>query len=900
MSQIPLLPASQVEAFIARFWGKAQDGGAVPWHPLAYHQADVAACAVAIAETRPWMLKWIADQLGRDHGWDPDSVRRLIAIFAFAHDVGKYAIGFQAQVKEAFLACTGLTPPTFVPARGALRHDALGLLAWTQGRAGAPSLAEAILGEELDEDELVAWTPIAAAAFGHHGHPTDGEQGARSFFPEVMRRDDLIAACTACARLREIVGSFPRHLDEVSARRVSIPLAGLIQAADWMGSDLRRGAYIAPQTSLQTYWEDALRTARRSVADRGLLPTRPAPWAGPAPLVAPHPPTPMQTAAATVALKGPFLAILEDTMGSGKTEASLILAWRAMAAGLAHGIFIGMPTTATADGQAERQANLRRLLFKIDERIPSFTVAHGRSAPERWPTEPDGAPLPSSWIADERRLRLLADLCVGTVDQALLSVMATEFAAVRRFGLLGKILVIDEVHAYDAYTLRLVEDLVREHAAVGGSVVLLSATLTATAKQKLLTAFQGGRAACEIDLTRAADPTAPYPALTVFDPEDMNAVKVIPVAKAPTAPPDKQVKLVQTPEEAEVALLAAVQDGCAAWIRLTVDDCIASAVALAGRHHNVMALHSRMPQGQRQFIEAGLLKRFGKGKEGEPITRQGGLVVATSVIAASLDLDFDLVVVDLRGMDELLQALGRGRRHRRAADGRLLAPDRPDGRAKAPMLILAPDPTTVTNADWLRDLVGWGGAKVAGNAARAWRTAVLLRQTQGQGVRYGTERGLIEDAASAVAMPTPAVLAEEDDQAEVAALCRRNLARTAQKGAQSADTGYIFNEYASEDDEYVMTRIDDIETIEILLVEQQDGVVPLGGRNCLWSAGRIRLPKRRFVLEGLHRAKELAKTARLPRGSLAVPVRREKALWVHTGELVKKFTIDPQWGLRWD
>ncbi len=168
-------------------------------------------------------------------------------------------------------------------------------------------------------------------------------------------------------------------------------------------------------------------------------------------------------------------------------------------------------------------------------------------------------------------------MCVGTVDQALLGVGATAFAAVRRFSLMGKVLILDEVHAYDAYTSRLIVGLVREHAATGGSVILLSATMTARLKEEITVAFSLGlngeateetyeqaERECRLDL--------PYPALTMVD---AGGIKATPVAKAPNAPPDKKVRLIRTEEEAADALLSVAREGgCACWIRVTADAAI--------------------------------------------------------------------------------------------------------------------------------------------------------------------------------------------------------------------------------------------------------------------------------------------------------------------------------------
>ena len=59
------------------------------------------------------------------------------------------------------------------------------------------------------------------------------------------------------------------------------------------------------------------------------------------------------------------------------------------------------------------------------------------------------------WFSDHRR-SLLAPFGVGTIDQALLSVMSVRFSALRFFALSGKVIVFDEVHSYDPYTSTLI------------------------------------------------------------------------------------------------------------------------------------------------------------------------------------------------------------------------------------------------------------------------------------------------------------------------------------------------------------------------------------------------------------------------------------------------------------
>jgi CRISPR-associated endonuclease/helicase Cas3 len=96
-----------------------------------------------------------------------------------------------------------------------------------------------------------------------------------------------------------------------------------------------------------------------------------------------------------------------------------------------------------------------------------------------------------AWFAQSRR-GLLSPLAVGTIDQALLSVLNARHYPVRVWGLQGKVVVVDEVHAYDTYTGLLLARLVSWLAALDCTVVLLSATLPASRREELVEAFRSG------------------------------------------------------------------------------------------------------------------------------------------------------------------------------------------------------------------------------------------------------------------------------------------------------------------------------------------------------------------------------------------------------------------------
>ena len=71
----------------------------------------------------------------------------------------------------------------------------------------------------------------------------------------------------------------------------------------------------------------------------------------------------------------PQLFILEDVTGAGKTEAALILTHRLMSEGLAEGLYIGLPTMATANAMYERMTESYQRLYQTGEE-PSLILSH--------------------------------------------------------------------------------------------------------------------------------------------------------------------------------------------------------------------------------------------------------------------------------------------------------------------------------------------------------------------------------------------------------------------------------------------------------------------------------------------------------------------------------------------
>lgn len=236
-------------------------------------------------------------------------------------------------------------------------------------------------------------------------------------------------------------------------------------------------------------------------------------------------------AAEEAKLGGQSLAVIEDLTGAGKTEAGLILAHRLMAGGAAEGLYWALPTMATADALYARLQESYGRLF-ADAGRASLILAHSARdlnavftksifTPEA-ETEPrygdataqdrdDGLTASAAcarWLADDRRKTFLADIGIGTIDQALLGVLPAKHQALRLAALCRRVLVIDEAHSYDPYMTRLMEVLIGFQGALGGSVIVMSATLTLEVRRRLAKAFAMGAGWGAVQIKETAFPLA--------------------------------------------------------------------------------------------------------------------------------------------------------------------------------------------------------------------------------------------------------------------------------------------------------------------------------------------------------------------------------------------------------
>lgn len=693
--------AGAVVAEYYRYWGKAspQDEGFSPYHLLAYHALDVAAVGLLFAKQQAELTRTVAALVDIE----PAAFPRVLAYMLALHDLGKFSESFQHLRPDIALELRGATRarPYLV------RHDSLGA-----------KLAKA-LGDQADHAQQLYERHWAYAVTGHHGTPPRlDDRPIGRYFADA----DIAAA----RQYREAVADLfaidvrPRG-DAESAirgvRRGSWWIAGLAVLSDWIGSNQRFFPYRNDVMPLRQYWmEEALPRAGRALAATGLAPVptaRHVDFAGLYPFIAA--PTPLQAMAAEMPLEpGPALYCIEDVTGSGKTEAALYLVHRLMAAGLADGFYVALPTTATANAMYARLGDAYEKLFAGPA---SLVLAHGTAGRNRAfrETVVDSGPVDAaygaqdetassrcnSWFADNHKAALLANAGVGTIDQALLAVLMSRHQSLRLLGLARKVLVVDEVHACDDYMNGVLQNLLRFHAAAGGSAILLSATLPQAVRERLIQAY------CESARVASLE----YPLITTAG---MSRVTEHASGTRPELIRDVSFRLVHSPTDVLGRIRQAVAAGqCVCWIRNTVADAIEAQRLVPG----ALLFHARFTAGDRAGIESAVLRKFGKASTAAD--RSGQVVIATQVVEQSLDLDFDLLISDLAPMDLLIQRAGRCCRHSRDRAGN---PSARDERGAPEVLVLAPVPVESPDANWYRSLfprAHW----VYPDVARLWLTA---------------------------------------------------------------------------------------------------------------------------------------------------------------------------------
>ncbi len=726
------------------------------WLPLWRHMEDSAAVAGLLWDR--WLPVGVRKLIAEALPQGELDARALAVWLAGVHDVGKATPAFACQVDQ--LADAMRDQGLEMRSRRALGPDR---------RIAPHGLAgQVLLGEWLEERH--GWASgrtgqFTVAVGGHHGVPPEhGQIKALYEHEELLRtpgassevwravQTELLDACA------ERFGVVERLSDWQRVRLpqpVQVLLTALVIVSDWIASNpdlfpyFPDGASRTDQERLAAAWrgldlpepwqaQEPGRSAQELLASRFELPTG-------AEI------RPVQEAAVELAreMETPGLLVLEAPMGEGKTEAALAVAEIFAARSGAGGVFFALPTMATGNAMFPRLLNwLDRLpgvagsrrsvhlahskaalnedfagLMARTGQVEAVGVDEAETAPRPKPNEQRraGAELVAhAWLRG-RKKAMLASFVAGTIDQLLFAGLKSRHLALRHLAVAGKVVVVDEAHAYDTYMSVYLDRVLAWLGAYRVPVVVLSATLPASRRRELVAAYSGRDGGVTPGVTEAAVPD-PYPLMTAVAPGG------VPMVRRPQASArSSEVQVERLADSLDVLAdrleSELAEGGCALVIRNTVKRVLETARALRDRFgaENVTVTHSCFVDLDRAGKDKELLRLFGPPEKTDARPSGRHIVVASQVAEQSLDVDFDLLVSDLCPVDLLLQRMGRLHRHRRGPAQR----ERPERLRTARCL--------VTGADWTGDVPApvRGSVAVYGRHALLRSAAVLLPHLDG-------------------------------------------------------------------------------------------------------------------------------------------------------------------------
>lgn len=595
-----------------KYWGKARKDEITDeydYHLLVYHCLDVAAVATVWLSESNTLLR----QISRHLKLSGQEAKDICIFFILLHDLGKFDARFQHFCEEI---------------RSDLQGDAWlqpDLLYYSHGSCGYKQFCESYGTNEAMK-----------AVAGHHGYCDTSfdydEPDADDWIIEQDEhaREQWVKFCLAFCKLEQIpnVGEIPM-------------LAGLCCVSDWIGSSITSFKKNT-ETDLAQYFSNLLPKAKKALIEAGLL--KALQGSGFEFLFPNYTPRGVQSLLDKMPLET-GLTLVESDTGSGKTEFALAYASMLINNGLADGIVFGLPTQATANGLFDRIGEATEKLFP--EVTP--TLAHGKS--KYLITDESG------FLHKSNKRAFLGTVSVATIDQILMGVLCVRHQFVRSFGTRKSVLILDEIHSFDAYMMGLIEQILKGQHQAFSSVILLSATLPNVLKKKLLSCYNGISESREYPLISHTDLQGNTREFEL----DSNQKKSI----------EKKVVSTQIWHSNNLLPNDAQLNQIVQWVKLgSVVGIVCNTVKDAQRLFSVMKshtqsiavdlFHARYAFGDRKNRESEVLKNYGKHSK-----RQGRLLIATQVIEQSLDLDFDVLISQIAPIEYLMQRMGRLWRHDR-------------------------------------------------------------------------------------------------------------------------------------------------------------------------------------------------------------------------------------------
>jgi len=594
-----------------RYWGKAKKDLAkegFDYHLLPYHCLDVAAVADGWLTESRVLLKQIARQINRS----VQDTRAILLFYILLHDLGKFDARFQNFVEDIRIKLQG---NEFEVEPEKYNHGSHGYLHFIQ---------------QYGHNEAMK------AVAGHHGF-CDTSIDRNLIYPDAdeelveldrVARQEWVDFCLTWTGLTAIpdVCEIPM-------------LAGLCSVSDWIGSSITNFTTVTT-SDLNAYYQQTLPRAKAALIESGIL--NELNGVGFNFLFSPYQPRGIQTLLDTLPIKA-GITIVESDTGSGKTEFALAYASMLIEHNLADGIVFGLPTQATANGLFSRIGDAARKLFPDS----TLTLAHSKSK-YLFPDE-------NGFLHQSSKRAFLGSMSVATIDQVLMGVLGVKHQFIRSFGTRKSVLILDEIHSFDAYMYALIEKVLKGQHQAFSSVVLLSATLPLLLKNKLLKPYGGKAKSIEYPLVTHVDLDGFTQEYSINHPAETKVVKLENWLSEDLLP---------TPIQQRILLEHAKENAVVGIICNTVADA-QNLFAQLKKQANEQGIeidlfHARYTYSDRAKMEAKVLATYGKNAP-----RKGRILVATQVVEQSLDLDFDIMVSQIAPIEFLMQRMGRLWRHDR-------------------------------------------------------------------------------------------------------------------------------------------------------------------------------------------------------------------------------------------
>ena len=691
-------------------------------HLLIYHMLDTAAVSLALwNEVLPSEIK---NHLINQINGSGEPVILLEKLFAFItgiHDLGKITPSFQIMVYKFLEEHNTLSIankklfeqyrrfkekyrlPDMIPKR--YHHGLLSYITIIQNAAE-------FFPETNNPSNKMALKPLAQILGAHHGKFHSQRKlghirrrnatGDENWTALQARFIQIVAKVIGCEENLIIVPKIFQGED-------SIPLgtffAGFVCVADWIASNenfFPHQMEYEDFNSLIRYWEQTQEIASDVLQRLHWIIPRQGEMVSEFQGLFPFDPRPLQEQVIQLSIHAAECYIIEAPTGVGKSEAAMYVATQNELLGL-RGSYFALPTQATSNQMFGRVKTYVMSMLQNSTEAFNIMLLHGHSMlhedfarlPKFVPKDiydetQEIVPIAAEWFTFRKR-GLLSPYGVGTIDQALLSILRTPHFFLRLFGLTGKTLILDEVHAYDTYMTQLIERLLEWIGALGSSVVLLSATLPKSRQKRLSEAYSRGRAVFQPNISRVEEPVidqTPYPRLSWTTQSEILQQSV---ETSSVGQKELQIEHLSSSGDGsklrEYLKTQLAEGGCAALICNTVREAQEYREDLTSLAQEegvrVILFHARYRFMDRNRTEREILSLFGKYEGDDPKPRpKKAIVISTQIIEQSLDIDFDLMVTAVAPIDLLLQRAGRLHRHQRTNDN-----SRPN-KLKNPKLIL--------------------------------------------------------------------------------------------------------------------------------------------------------------------------------------------------------------------